>query len=179
MWGIRYIHLLPWLTTLLCLPSTLLSSSFQKVDHQNELLIYIVFLFHMIIFILLQFEEFCNLSWFRVCRCNGSYVHIREQMRLHCLAWNSRLSKAGQHRLWTSKGRFPFFPSTDRLVRSLLGQNRLQLRQLRPRLLRHCRLRLQPSRMQRSRRSPACHLGRIHPRLRFTRLLRRQPRRRL
>lgn len=89
----------PWLTTLLCLPSTLLSSSFQKVDHQNEILFTFLFYFHLIIFILLQFEEFCNLSRFRLCRCNGSYVHIREQMRLHCLAWNSRLSKAGQHRL--------------------------------------------------------------------------------
>lgn len=85
-------------------------------------------------------------------RCFGGYIHFRQQMWVHSMARNPskcRQPYTGQHRIRASHWQLTRIPSSNRLVRPVLGPNWVQLRRIRVHFLLHRRLWLRPSRMQR------------------------------
>lgn len=111
------------------------------------------------------------LCWYRCHRCK---IYICKQLRPDSVARNSRHSKAWRYRLWANQRNFSHISSPNRVVRPLLGQNRLQLWRFGSRVMSHRRLRLRPNGVQRRGSIAAGDPSWVHPRHRFTGLLRCQ-----
>jgi len=123
---------------------------------------------------------FC-LGRFAACR-DGSFsdnIHIRQQMRPHSVAGDSRKTGSRNIGFRAQKGKHAHLRRATGLVGAFLGQNRLPVRRLGPWNMRHRRLRLRRGALQRKRRHAACHARRVHARVRVAGLLRREPCRRL
>jgi len=105
----------------------------------------------------------------------GDNIHIRQQMRPHSVAGDSRKTRPRNIRFRAQKGKHAHLRRATGLVGAFLGQNRLSVWRLGPWDLRHRRLRLRWGALQRKRRHAACHARRVHARVWVAGLLRREP----